>query len=110
MVGTIVLREEFQFTSVDVDFTNKQFHRNLVFNDDFGACMAALNYSGLMLASKAEESNLDDYEDDEADDDIDGMDIDGLEKALKNKKKYSFVYFKPFSQYKSLKDWHYKLD
>ena len=72
MVGTICLREEFQFTSVDVEFTNKQAFRNLQFNDDYGASMAALSYSGLMLASKAEECDLDNYEED----DIDDMDID----------------------------------
>ena len=40
MVGVICLREEFQFTSIDVDFTNKNFHRNLVINDDYGVTMA----------------------------------------------------------------------
>ena len=53
MVGTIWLRQELQYTSVDVEFSNKNFHRNLMFNDDYGAELAALNYSGLVLASRA---------------------------------------------------------
>ena len=52
-IGIVALRREFQFTSIDVDFANKQFHRNLVLADDFGVCMAAMNYSGLLIASKA---------------------------------------------------------
>ena len=55
MVGTVWLREEFQFTSIDVEFFNKNFHRNLVINDDYGVTMAAMNYSGMVIASKGEE-------------------------------------------------------
>ena len=73
MVGTVVLREEFEYTSVDVDFSNKTFHRNLMFRDDYNYSMAAMNYSGLVLASKALEQNLDDYEDDELDGDDDDI-------------------------------------
>jgi hypothetical protein len=32
---------------------NKQFHRNLGITDDFGATMATLNYSGMLLANPA---------------------------------------------------------
>jgi len=64
MVGTVALRNEFQQTTIDVDFANKMFHRNLVLPDEFGICMAALNYSGLLVASKAVTRDLDDYEDD----------------------------------------------
>jgi hypothetical protein len=53
MVGIVTLRSEFQYTSIDVEFANKNFHRNLVINDDFWISMAALNYTGLALASKA---------------------------------------------------------
>ena len=65
MVGTIWLRQELQYTSVDVEFTNKNFHRNLMFNDDYGAEMAAINYSGLILASRADKVDLDEYEEDD---------------------------------------------
>jgi hypothetical protein len=64
--------------------------------------MAVLSYSGMMLASKGQESDLDNYEEDD-----DEMDIDGNEE---NKmKKYSHIYFKPFNTYKSMKDWHFAL-
>jgi hypothetical protein len=54
MVGIVALREEVVYTSVDVEFSDKNFHRNLVINDDFGVSLAALNYTGLFLASKAQ--------------------------------------------------------
>lgn len=69
--------------------------------------MAAINYSGMMLASRAEESDLDNYEED---DEMDIDDEDQLENDDKKKKKYAHIYYKPFSSYKTLKDWHYKLD
>jgi len=69
MVGTIALRQEFSFTAIDVEFTNKQLYRNIVINDDFGATMATLNFSGMLLASKGQESDLDAYEEDDDEDD-----------------------------------------
>ena len=71
IVGIVSVREDFQFTSIDVDFMNKQFHRNIVMNDDFGICMAAINYSGMVLASRAQVQNEDDYEDDMTDEALD---------------------------------------
>lgn len=41
-------------------------------NDDYNSCMAAVNYSGLIIASKAIETDLDQYEEEDDDD----MDID----------------------------------
>jgi hypothetical protein len=52
MVGIVSLRKEFSFTSIDVEFMNKNFHRNLQLNDDFGIELAVLNYTGLMMASR----------------------------------------------------------
>jgi hypothetical protein len=80
MVGIVNLRKEFQFTSIDIDFQNKQFHRNLVIADDFGISMSVLNYSGVLLASKAEEKDADDYEDDELDDDMVAGDLERRKK------------------------------
>jgi len=54
LVGTIIKRDEFNYTSLDVEFTNKNFHRNLAINDDFGVQMAALGYAGMVVASKGE--------------------------------------------------------
>lgn len=59
----------------------------------------------MVLASKGEESDLDKYEDD-VDDDMD----DGMSDAQKKKKKMSHIYFRPFNEYKNLKDWHYEIE
>jgi hypothetical protein len=52
MVGIVSLRKEFTFTAIDVEFMNKNFHRNLTINDDFGIEMVVMNYTGLMMANK----------------------------------------------------------
>lgn len=36
------------------------------------------------------------------------MEIDGGDD--KKKKKYAYIYYKPLSLYKNMKDWHYKMD
>ena len=71
MIGTVGVRHEFQYTTIDIEFTNKNFHRNLSIKDDFGVCMSAMNYSGAFLASRAEEKTEDEYEEDEMDMDPD---------------------------------------
>jgi hypothetical protein len=58
-IGIISMRKTQTFTSIDVEFSDKNFHRNICVNDDFGSSMATLNYSGMVLASKAEEIDLD---------------------------------------------------
>ncbi|CDW81941.1 wd repeat and hmg-box dna-binding protein 1-like [Stylonychia lemnae] len=110
MVGTVTLREEFDYTSVDVDFSNKGFHRNLMFRDDYHFSMASMNYSGLALASEAEKVNEDDYEEDDLEEDEMESDAKKAEREQKKLRKHSHIYFKPFSQYKTLRDWHYQLD
>ena len=64
--------------------------------------MAAINYSGVVLASEAQQSDLDAYEED------DDMDADG-EPDEKSRKKNSNIYFKPFNEWKNLKDWSFEL-
>lgn len=51
MVGTVTIRHELHLTEIDVEFSNKQFHKNLTLTDSFGAKMATINYNGLLLAS-----------------------------------------------------------
>ena len=51
MVGTCSVRNELHYSTVDVEFTNRNFHKNLSIRDDFGVSMAAMNYSGVLLAS-----------------------------------------------------------
>ena len=58
-IGVVGLRAEFQYTVVDIDFANKNFHRNLVLPDVYGVNMAALNYNGVLLASQAEAKDED---------------------------------------------------
>ena len=81
-VGVVGVRNEFQYTVIDIEFMNRNFHRNLNINDDFNVTMAALNYNGVLLASQAEEKNEDAYEEDDdvADDD------DLADEMLKRKK------------------------
>ena len=98
MVGSIALRHEFQFTQIDVDFTNKNFHRNLGITDDFGATMACLNYSGMMLANPCQEQDEDNYEQD----DVDSIDENAQRRKLSN------VEFRPFNEWKNCKPWTYQ--
>lgn len=100
LCGTVILRRQAQFTSIDVDFCDKNFHRNLSFNDDFRCSMAALNYSGLFLASKRVVQDQDDYEED-AEIDANPNEID---------KKASYIYFKPLNEWKKQKEWNYKMN
>jgi hypothetical protein len=51
MVGIVTVRHEFQLTEIDVEFMNKQFHKNITLTDTFGATMAAINYNGLLIAN-----------------------------------------------------------
>lgn len=94
-VGTISLRKQLQYTSVDVHFADVNFHRNLQFNDDFKICMASMNYNGLLAASKAQAQDLDAYEED-----------DEVKSTVEKDVKYSNLYFKPFND--SI-EWHYKM-
>ena len=82
---------------------NKNFHRNLAINDDFGICMAALNYTGVLMASVAEEKNIDEYEDDEIDSQADDLGMN----ALAKRRKHSNIQFKGLNEFKDIKEWTY---
>ena len=83
MVGTCSVRNELHYSTVDVEFTNRNFHKNLSIRDDFGVSMAAMNYSGVILASQTEEKNDDEYENDVVDD-HDNDEVDELARRRKN--------------------------
>ena len=102
MIGFVGVRHEFQYTVIDIDFTNKNFHRNLSINDDFGIKMAALNYTGILMASMAEEKNFDEYEEDE-------LESDGEDAAntLAKRRKCSNIQFKALNEFKDIKEWSY---
>ena len=57
----------------------------------------------MIIASKALESDLDNYEED---DEMENLEDE--ENSAHNKKN-SQIYFKPFNEWKNLKDWHYEL-
>ena len=101
LVGTVVLRRNIDFTAIDVEFADRTFHRNFNLNDDFKAEFACMNYSGLLLASKGEKQDYDQYEDD--DEELSQKIVD---------KKSSYIFFRSFrQQYQpSIKDWHFKLE
>lgn len=65
--------------------------------------MATMNYSGLFIASKAQIQTIDDYEDDCLDDDLGGVDDQA------KRKKNSNIQFKPFNEFKEVKEWNYEL-
>lgn len=67
--------------------------------------MASLNYSGLMIASKAEATDLDNYEEDE--DQVSAK--PSQDEYLKIDKKASYLYYKPLNEWKNMKDWHFKM-
>jgi len=51
MLASVAVRQQFDYSVIDVDFSNKSFHRNIVINDDHDYQMAAVSYSGVILAS-----------------------------------------------------------
>ena len=94
-MGIVSLRHEFQFTQIDVEFMNKQFHRNLGITDDFCATMATLNYSGMLIANPALEQDEDAYEE-----------VDELDEQA-NRRKNSNIEFRPFNEWKNVKPWNF---
>jgi hypothetical protein len=47
----VTIRRGLHYDSIDVNFADSHFHRNLSLNNEFRCSMACLNYSGLLLAS-----------------------------------------------------------
>lgn len=66
--------------------------------------MAAMNYSGVILASQTEEKNDDEYENDVVDD-HDNEEVDELARRRKN----SNIMFQPFNDYKEMTPWNFEL-
>jgi chromosome transmission fidelity protein 4 len=63
--------------------------------DDFGATLAQLNYSGMLLANSVLEQDEDSYEDDQSNNNQD------------NRRKASNIEFRPFNEWKQAKTWTY---
>ena len=98
MVGIVTIRHEFQLTEIDVEFMNKQFHKNITLTDTFGATMASINYNGLLLASEVPEQNVDEYEE-----------IDDVQDQAAQRRKNSNIEFRPFNEWAGQKTWNYML-
>jgi len=93
------------YTSIDVDFTDKQTHKNIVINDDYGATLAAISNSGLLIASRgtdegAELEDLDEFIDEDME----------MEDEDKKRRRYSHILFRHANTWKTAKDWHYRLE
>jgi hypothetical protein len=70
--------------------------------------MAALNYTGVLLASVAEQKNIDEYEEDEEEDH--GADDDGEgANTMAKRRKHSNIQFKGLNEFKDIKEWTYQL-
>jgi len=97
-VGTIEHRRHQNYNSIDVNFADTGFHRNFVTRDDYKISMATMNFTGLVMASKGEDEDLDKYEEDEDIQDKDDVNT-----------KSSYLYFRPFDSHKHNGEWHYKM-
>jgi hypothetical protein len=91
-IGTVAIREEMGLNCVEVQFADETFHKNLLVEDDIKTEMATLGHNGVLLASRGEEVDFDQYEDDTDD-----------------YKYISQVKFIPFSSWNSIKPWSYDL-
>ena len=91
-VGSVALRDEMEMKCIEVDFADKNFHKNLITDDDINAEIATINTIGALIASRGEEVDLDQYEDDS------------------NTMKYiSQIKFIPFTSWNSIRSWSYNL-
>ncbi len=88
MVGIVTIRHELHLTEIDVEFSNKQFHKNLTLTDSFGAKMATINYNGLLLASAVQQQDEDAYEE-----------LDDVHDSAALRRKCSNLEFRPFNEW-----------
>jgi hypothetical protein len=111
MIGTVCLREELSYTAIDVDFTDKNAHRNIIINDDFGAIMCSIGHSGMLLASKGTDTGMEDEEMDDfiSPEDDEDVEMAGADNEEKKRKRHAHIQFKAFNTYKNIKDWHFAL-
>ena len=91
-IGSVAIREEMGLNCIEIEFADKTFHKNLITDDDIKAEMATLSHNGALIASRGEEVDLDQYEDD-----TDDM------------KYISQIKFIPFTSWNSIKTWSFDL-
>lgn len=93
-VGTIILRKDNEFSFLDIDFSDKKFHKNIRTRDVYNISMGTMNHMGAILASKAESINENEYENE--------LDKDETKKS-------SYIQYKSFTYTYEAYDWTHKL-
>ena len=68
LVGNVSLREDIKSSTINIEFTDKQFHKQIHLLDEISCELASLSYTGAFLASKAIQVNEDEYENESEDD------------------------------------------
>lgn len=91
-VGSVASRGEMDSKYIEVEFADKTFHKTIITEDEIKTEMATLSHNGAFLASKGEELDLDQYEDDTDD-----------------QRYISQLKFIPFSSWNSIKPWGFNL-
>ena len=97
LVGSISMREESSFRCIDIEFSNKGFHKNISMNDIYGIYKGILGYGGAFLGSRAAEVNLDEY--DEGEGEGEGGDAHGVGNRR------SRIVFVPFHEWRGIREW-----
>lgn len=94
LIGTIIVRRDNEYNFLDIDFSDKNFHKNIRTRDVYNFEMGDINYCGAIMASRFVPQNENEYEDEIHNDET---------------KKFSFIHFKCFSYLYEPIDWTVKL-
>lgn len=90
LIGAVSVREQGEYKSIDITFADVTNKKKSTFLDIQGFCLAALNNCGVLLATKVEEENMDEYE-------------------KEDKKKNAVIEFKSVHSWSKTKDWSIEL-
>lgn len=94
LIGNIIIRKDNEYNFLDIDFSDRNFHKNIRTRDIYHLEMGDMNYCGAIMASRAIEVNENEYEDEIHNDES---------------KKFSYIQFKCFSYVYEPCDWTVKL-
>lgn len=94
LIGNIIIRKDHDFNFLDIDFSDKNFRKNIRSRDLYNIEMGDMNYSGAILASRGIQENENEYEDEIHNDES---------------RQYSYIQFKGFSYVYEACDWTVKL-
>jgi len=94
LIGSIVVRKDAEYNFLDIDFSDKNFHKNIRTRDMYNLEMGEMNYCGAIMASRAIEVNDNEYEDEIHNDEM---------------RQFSYIQFKCFSYIYEPCDWTLKL-